>query len=424
MALEDYRADMERCSQCSYCKWVPLDQIKSWRFAKGCPSIGYSNFLSYSARGRFAVALSLIKGQSTYSPRVVDVVHKCTTCGSCDVSDKICRFNLEPLEMIHELKFRAVEDGQVLPQQRQIIDSMLKQQNMLLQPAAERGNWAEGLNVKKLNQGPADILFFTGCRLSYDKEQSKVARTAVSLLINAGIDVAIMGNEESCCGARAYDMGFKKEFTQAAEKLIDTWKKAGVKTIVTSCADCFQAFLRLYSKLLGTDFEVFHTVQFLDKLIKDGKIKFSKNVPMRVTYHDPCHLGRQGEPYIPWNGKEIKMKNQIVVYEPRRPRYNGAWGVYDAPRDILKSIPGVELVEMERIKEYAWCCGAGGGARETFPDFSKWTASERIEEAKSTGADAIVSACGWCERNFIDSIRFSGDKMQVIDIADLVQQAI
>lgn len=424
MALEDLRADMERCSQCSYCKWVPLDQIKSWRFAKGCPSIGYSNFLTYSARGRYAVGLSLIKGQSTYTPRVVDIIHKCTTCGSCDVSDKICRYNLEPLQMVHELKFKAVEDGQILPQQKQLIDGLINENNMMSMPAADRGAWAKDLGVKTLSQGPAQVLFFAGCRFSYDKEQQKVAQTAVNLLKKAGVDVAIMGSEETCCGARAYDMGFKKEFTQCAEKLIAAWKKAGVKTIVTSCADCFQAFLRLYPAQFGTDFEVMHTVQFLDRLIKDGKIKFSKNVPLRVTYHDPCHLGRQGEPYIPWNGKEKKVKNQIIVYEPRKPRYNGAWGVYDAPRDILKSIPGVELVEMERIKEYAWCCGAGGGAREVFPDFSKWTASERIEEAKSTGADAIVSACGWCERNFSDCIKSSGDRMQVLDIADLVQQAL
>jgi Fe-S oxidoreductase len=102
VALEDYRSDMERCSQCSYCKWIPLDHIKSWRFANGCPSIAYNNFNSYSARGRFAVALSLLNGESGYTERVQDIVFKCVTCGSCDVSDKICRYNLEPLEMMHD----------------------------------------------------------------------------------------------------------------------------------------------------------------------------------------------------------------------------------------------------------------------------------------------------------------------------------
>ena len=145
---------------------------------------------------------------------------------------------------------------------------------------------------------------------------------------------------------------------------------------------------------------------------------------MTVTYHDPCDLGRQGEPYIPWQGKEKKIKSQIIVYEPRRPRYNGAWGVYDPPRRILKSIPGVQLVEMERIREYSWCCGAGGGVREAYPEFSLWTAEERIAEACATGAEAIVSACPWCERNFMDAVSAGEETMKVYDIVELVNKAI
>jgi Fe-S oxidoreductase len=423
VALEDYKVDMERCSQCSYCKWIPFDQVKSWRFAKGCPSIAYSNFLGYSARGRYAVALSLLNGQSSYSDRVVDIVYKCTTCGSCDVSDKICRYNLEPLEMIHELKFRLVEDGQVLPEHTAIVEHLRKENNMMAEPAASRGDWAKGLDVKRVPGEKAAVLFHAGCRYSYDKELREKARAAVTILKNAGVDIGIMGENESCCGGRAYDMGYKEEFTRLAENTIKAWTAAGIKTVVTPCADCFHTFSRLYPKL-GAKFEILHTVQYYDRLIKEGKLKFSKKVPMKVTYHDPCHLGRRGEPYVPWEGKEKKVKNQIVVYEPKKPRYNGAWGVYDPPRDVLKSIPGVELVEMERIKEYAWCCGAGGGTRETYPDFSNWTATERIEEAKSTGAEAIVSACPWCERNFIDAIKAAGEKMKVLDITDLVKQAI
>jgi Fe-S oxidoreductase len=423
LALEDYKADMERCSQCSYCKWIPLDHVKSWRFAKGCPSIAYNNFLSYSARGRFAVALSLINGQSTYTDRVVDIVYKCTTCGSCDVSDKICRYNLEPLEMIHELKFRLVEDGQLLPELQAVIEHLREQDNMMMVPAAERGDWAQGLDVKRVTAEPAEVLFHAGCLFSYDKQLKESARTAVTILKNAGVDIGIMGRDESCCAGRAYDMGYREAFVRSAEKMAQAWQDAGVRTVVTSCADCYHTFSRLYPPL-GINFEVLHTVQYIDRLIKEGKIKFTRTLPMRVTYHDPCHLGRRGEPYVPWQGKEKKVKNQIVVYEPRRPRYNGAWGVYEPPRDVLKSIPGLELVEMERTREYAWCCGAGGGVREAYPDFSGWTATERIEEVKATGAGALVSACGWCERNFMDAIKANGDKVRVYDIVDLVQQAI
>ncbi len=325
--------------------------------------------------------------------------------------------------MIRELRAKLVEDGQLLPQHKPVIDSLRKEDNMMLKPKAERGKWAEGLNVKNVTKEKAAVLFHAGCRISFDEELQKVARTAVTLLKNAGVDIGIMGKDELCCGGRAYSMGYREEFARCAKKNMEAWTKAGVKTIVTSCSDGYHAFKRLYPTV-GSKFEVLHTVEYLDKLIKEGKIKFSKNIPLKVTYHDPCHLGRQGEPYVPWQGKEKKIFNQIVVYEPRKPRYNGAWGIYDPPRNVLKSIPGIELVEMERIRECAWCCGAGGGVKEAYPEFSNWTATERLEEAKETGAEAIVSACGWCERNFLDAIKENGDKMKVLDVAELVQQAI
>jgi Fe-S oxidoreductase len=423
MALEDHIKEAERCAQCSYCKWIPLDQIKSWRFSNGCPSIAYNNFNSYSARGRYMVAQSLLNGKSSYTDRVLDIVYKCVTCGNCDVSCKVCRYNLEPLEMIHELRFKLVEDGQLLPQHMLYIDHLRKEDNMMLKPRSERGKWADGLDIKRITGERTDVVFHAGCRFSYDESLWQKARTAVTILKNAGINIGIMGSDESCCTGRVFNMGYKGEFTKFTENNLQIWKTAGVKTIVTSCSDCYHAFKRLYPPL-GSKFEVLHTVEYLDRLIKEGKIKFTKKIPLKVTYHDPCHLGRQGEAYIPWQGKEKKIKNQIVVYEPPRPRYNGAWGIYEPPRDILKSIPGLDLVEMERIREYAWCCGAGGGVKEAYPEFSDWTAGERIEEAMSTGAEAIVSACGWCERNFLDSIQANGQKMKVFDVAELVQQAI
>lgn len=423
MALEDFAAEMDRCSQCSYCKWIPFDQIKSWRFAKNCPSIAYHNFNSYSARGRYALGRSLIKGHSGYSDTVRDIVYTCLTCGSCDVSCKVCRYNLEPLEMVRELKFRSVEDGQCLDEHLAIIESLNKVGNSLGYPRSERGAWADDLDLPRLSSEKAELLFHAGCRASFDKNQQKSARAAVTLLQKAGLNIGIMGAQEMCCAGRISSMGYRDEFTHFAQANITAWAKAGVKTVVTSCADGYHAFKRLYPKL-GSRVEVFHTVELIDRLIKEGKLKFRNEIPMTVTYHDPCHLGRQGEPYISWEGVEKKIKGQIIVYEPKKPRYNGAWGVYDPPRDILQSIPGIELVEMERIREYSWCCGAGGGVREAYPDYSIWTASERIAEAKATGAEALISACSWCERNFFDAIESLGDSMKVYDIVDLVQKAI
>jgi Fe-S oxidoreductase len=423
MALEDYRADMERCSRCSYCKWIPLAQVKSWRFAKGCPSVEYNKFQCYAAGGRLAATLSVLEGRSQVTDGFLKIAYSCLMDGSCDVACKVCRMNMEPVEAMRELRFKLVEDGQVLPQHIFYIDSLRKEDNMVLKPKSERGKWAEGLDVKRVTTDKAEVLFHAGCRFSYDEKLWKIPRAAVAILKNAGIDIGIMGGDESCCGGRACDWGYKGEFTKFAENNMEAWKNAGVKTVVTSCADCYHAFKRLYPAM-GSKVEVIHTVEYIDRLIKQGKIKFTTKVPLQITYHDPCHLGRRGEPYVPWNGVEKKIRGQIVTHEPRKPRYNGAYGIYDPPRDVLRSIPGIELIEMERIREYAWCCGAGGGVNEAFPDFGSWTAKERLEEAKSTGAEALVTACSGCEQNFIDAVNKNGQKIEVLDIIELVQKAI
>lgn len=423
MALENFLVEADRCSQCSFCKWIPFDQVKSWRFAKNCPSISYHNFNSYSARGRYAVSRSLLKGQSDITDMVEHIAFTCMTCGSCDVSCKVCRYNLEPLDMVRALKFDLVEKGHEVPAHKVLVDFLAKEYNTMMQPKSQRGQWAAGLDVPRVPAESCDVLFFAGCRYSFDKDLQATSASAVKLLKQAGVRVGIVGQGEMCCGSRIYSMGYEDAFARLAKANLNVWTKAGITTIVTACADCYYAFKRLYPQL-GAQIKVLHITEYIHQLLREEKLTFTKELPMAVTYHDPCHLGRQGEPYVPWQGGEKKIKAQIIVYEPNRPRYNGAWGVYDQPRQILKAIPGIELVEMQRIREYSWCCGAGGGVREAFPEYAAWTASERIEEAKATGAEAIVSACPWCERNFMDAVTNRSDAMQVYDIIDLVCQAL
>jgi Fe-S oxidoreductase len=206
---------MDRCRQCSYCKWIPFDQMKSWRFAKNCPSVSYYDFNSYSARVRYAVARSLLRGQSGYSDTVRDIVFTCMACGACDVSCKVCRYDLEPLEMVRELKFRLVGDGQRLDAHRAVVESLDKEHNTMLQPRNGRGAWADDLDVPRLFSEKAEVLFHAGCRLSYDKELQKIARTALSLLKSAGVGVGIMGEREMCCGGRVYSMGYRDTFARS-----------------------------------------------------------------------------------------------------------------------------------------------------------------------------------------------------------------
>jgi Fe-S oxidoreductase len=396
--------------------------VKRDRFAVGCPSVAFKSFHSYSAGGRLITALSLADGRSEITDRVVDIAFECLVCGSCDVSCKICRYDMEPLNGIRELRCHLVEQDRVPDTYRDTIENHRRTRNVFGREPSTRLDWAGGLGLRTLDDGPAEVLFHPGCRYSFDAKLAHVTRSAVAVLRAANVDFAVAA-DEGCCGGKFYDMGYRDEFANAATYNMDNWARHGVKTIVTPCATCFWAISRLYPRV-GQTVEVVHIAEYADRLVKEGRLKLTKELPMTATWHDPCHLGRQGEPYEPWDGVEKKIFGQAVVYDPPRPRYNGTKGVYDPPRDLLKAIPGVELVEMERNREAAWCCGAGGLVRETYPEFSAFTASERIAEAEATGAEAIVTACGGCERNFTGAVAASGSALKVFDIIELVEQAL
>jgi len=426
ITLEKFGAQLERCCRCSNCKSVPFALLKSQEFGRACPSIEKHNFHAYSAGGRIVMAYGLTIGKLSYSDTFLDIVYRCQLDGACDISCKTGMGGmLEPLEIMRGLRVKCVEDGQLLPQHIVVIDGLRKEDNMMQQPKAERGKWAQGLGVKELTKKKAEVVYHAGCRYSFDEELWPIARAGLTLLKNAGVDVSIMGSEEACCGGRAYEIGYLGELHKYADHNMETWTTAGVQTVVTPCSECYHAFKVLFpmvGKKVGL--EVFHITQYLDRLINEGKIRPTKELPMTVTYHDPCHLGRLGEAYQPWEGVEAKVLGLMVITEPEKPVRFGISGVYQEPRRVLKSIPGLKLVEMERIREYAWCCGAGGGVIDAYPDLAQWTAVKRIDEARATGAEAIVTACPWCVRNFRDAIREIGDRVKVYDVVDLVQQAI
>jgi len=394
----------ENCTRWGQCRWVSFRHIKNKRFSKICPSVAYYYFDAYSLQGRLFLSLALMDERLKYedSAELLDIFYKCNLCGGCDAMCKLWENEGEPLRVLEDMRANLVSDGLLLPTHLIAIDSLKKEDNMMMERKSERGRWAEGLDVKKLTEENATVCYHAGCRLSFEKDQWEVARETVKLLKDIGVDVGIMEKDEACCGGRAFEMGYRSEYIKYAENNIEAWRNAGVKTVVTSCSDCYHTFKRRYSEL-GSEFEIIHISEFIDRQIKKGKIQFSKNVPMKVTYHDPCHLGRRSDVYIP--GKPIE-------------------GVYDSPRDVIKNIPGIQLVEMDRIREYAWCCGSGCWVREDYPDFNAWTANERIEEALATGAEALVTACPWCEKNFMEAVSARSDQLRVLDIIELVRAAM
>ncbi len=421
MALEDYRGDMAMCCRCSACKFIPMQKVKGSEFSYVCPSIARFNFHAYSGGGRVNIGTAMLKNGFNYTDRLLHIVYNCQMCGACGVS---CNYamDMEVLQPINEFRIRCVQDGKTNPALDKVIAGM-RQTGSMVPAKGKRGDWAAGLDLKDALKEKVDVLYHVGCLTSYDKDMQKLAKATVKILQKGGVNFGIAGDAETCCGGRAYQMGYQDDFLKQARKNMAMIKKAGIKTLVTGCADGYQAFKVLYDRFdLKGDLEVLHISEYIDKLIKTGKLELNKKVNLSVTYHDPCYLGRLGEPWIHWQGK--KIPGDKFVFDPPKPYRRGTQGVYEPPRDVLRSIPGVKLTEMTRIKEYSWCCGAGGGVDVSNADFNKWTAQKRIDEALSTGADAIVSACPWCEKNFSEAVKDSGSGLKVYDIVELVEKAL
>jgi Fe-S oxidoreductase len=422
MTLADYKDDMEMCCRCSICKFVPLEKVEGIQNSYVCPSIARYNFHTYCGGGRLGVGMAMLEKKIDYTDKLLEVVYNCQMCGACDTSCKYA-MDMEVLEPINEIRIKCVEDGHTVPALDGAINSLRKQGTMVPGAKAKRGDWAKGLDVKDVTREKARVIYHAGCRTCYDKDMWKVAQAAVKLLKRAGVDVGIAGENESCCGGRAYQMGYKEDFLNQAKKNMELIKKSGAETLVTGCADGYQAFKVLYDKFgMKDNLEVLHITEYLARLIKEGKLKPKKRVAVKVTYHDPCYLGRLGEPYIHWEGG--KVPGHIRIFDPPKVFRRGTNGVYEPPRDVLRSIPGLKLVEMDRIKEYAWCCGAGGGVKESNPEFAQWTARERISEAESSGAEAIVTACPGCEQSFSEAVKANGSRLKVYDVVELLEKAV
>lgn len=421
MGLEQYKGDMGMCCRCSCCKFIPMQQVSGLQFANVCPSISKYEFHAYSGGGRMNIGTAMLNPGFKYTDKLLDIIYNCQMCGACGVS---CNYamDMEVQEPINEMRIQCVADGHANPALQKVIGTLRKQGSMV-PVKGKRGAWASGLKLKDATRQKVDVVFHVGCLTSYDPKMHKLAQATAKILQKAGVNFGIAGDNETCCGGRAYQMGYENDFLKQAQKNMAMVKKAGARTVVTSCADGYQAFKVLYDKYnLKGDLEVLHISEYIDRLIQSGKLKPRKKNIMSVTYHDPCRLGRLGEPWIHWEGK--KIPGDRFVFDPPKQYRRGSNGVYEPPRDVLKSLPGIKLTEMTRIKEYAWCCGAGGGVSESNPEFAKWTARERIEEAISTGAEAIVTACPWCEKNFSEAIAETGSALKLYDIVELVEKAL
>lgn len=390
MSLDSVKEWLYGCTHCGTCK----DVLNI--FVPSCPAGERYQVESYFPSGRMFLARGVQEGVlSLQDDAVRDRIYACTGCLSCEQQCGVYHHQ-HIFETVQALRTEAVTQGFLTPGYMSMYYGLRGEDNVFGKPRGERGEWAKGLNVKNAFRDKADVLYHAGCMLSYDPDLWGVPKSAVAIMGAAGVDVGIMGMEENCCGGRAYETGYVGEFTKYAQHNIETFNGLGASTVVTSCSDGYSFFKKLYPKLgMDMKFEVLHMVELLDRLIGQGRIAFKREVPLKITYHDPCHLGR-----------------------------HLSSGIYDSPRNVLSRVPGIRLMEMERIRENAWCCGAGAGASQANPEFALWTAHERLKEAMATGASALVTACPWCERSFKDAAAEYHLEMAIYDVAEVVRKAM
>jgi Fe-S oxidoreductase len=256
-----------------------------------------------------------------------------------------------------------------------------------------RADWARDLNLKTFTKG-TEVLYYPCCYNAYDPRSIQVAKATASILKAAEVDFGILGPEQSCCGESIRKAGHESLFQSLTESNISLLNEAGVTKIVTTSPHCYHTFKNEYSKM-GGNFEVVHFTQYLAKLIKDGRLKLTKELKKKVTFHDSCYLGRHNN-------------------------------IYDEPREILQSIPGLELVEMFNHHDNSLCCGGGGGRIWEETKKGERFSDQRVQQALDVEASVLAVACPYCIAMLEDSVLTmnKGEVIQVKEIAELVKEAL
>jgi Fe-S oxidoreductase len=321
----------------------------------------------------------------------------CTTCNACVYE---CPALIEHVDDIVDMRRNlTMIQSEVPAGVKRVLEGIERQSNPWRLPARERAAWTAGLDVPTLAEKESvDVLYWVGCAPSYDERSRKTARAMVQLLAQAGIDYAILGEEECCTGDPARRMGEEMLFQAQAQTAIETMHQYRFKTVVTTCAHCFNAISNEYPQLggkAGIDYHVVHHTEYLAGLVQQGKLQPQQRVEEKVVYHDPCYIGR----------------------------YNG---VYDAPRELLRSIPGIELLEIGQQRDRAMCCGGGGGNVWLEGHGERNVNVIRLEQLTAPQPDTVAVACPFCMVMFEDAAKNSGraDSLQRRDVAEMLLESV
>jgi Fe-S oxidoreductase len=319
----------------------------------------------------------------------------CTSCYSCTAR---CPREIKITDAMINLRSLAVEQGLELPPNLVTLrDTVTTHYNISGDDNATRLIWSDNLEEDTLafrQKRQADVAFYVGCVASFYPMVYGIPQSMVQVMDRAGVDFAALGGEEWCCGYPLFTAGMESLVADLMAHNVARVQEMGAKTLVTTCPSCHYTWTHLYSQLgmAPAGFEVLHASQFLARLLEQSQLNLGRFEQV-VTYHDPCDLGRKS-------------------------------GIYDAPRQVIEGVPGVELREMEASREDALCCGGGGDVQIVDDSVTATVAARRLGQAQRTGARVILSACQQCKRTLMSAARQTRTRVRVMDVAELVWRAI
>ncbi len=382
--IKEIEKDLYACLQCGYCR-------------ECCPVYGQIGWESSTPRGKVYYLKQmagktpvdrLLRRQTKITPEFVERVFQCTSCGACEHN---CHVEIEFPKLWEEVKEWLISEGYGPPEaHKKIKASVGDKRNPYSEPKEKRADWLP--KDIKLSDNP-EVIFFTGCTEAYRMQPLAVA--TARLLDKAGVKFNILGENEWCCGSPLLRTGQKAPVRdELAPHNVREMEKHGWKTMVTACSGCYNTMKNNYPTLVGNpSFKIYHISEYLEKLIKEGRLKFTKEYKKKVAYHDPCHLGRHAK-------------------------------IYDAPRNVLKAIPGLQLVKMQSEREDSQCCGAGGGFKSAFNEMAEDIAAKRVKQAVDAGAEVIATACPFCQVNLNAGAKKAGLDIKTVDVVQIALQAV
>ncbi|TFF63694.1 MAG: (Fe-S)-binding protein [Promethearchaeota archaeon] len=388
--LKKYEDMLLRCIACGDCREATdiTENPPKWGV---CPVRDHTpGFEPFFSRGKMQIIRSLWQNKLKLSTDMAEIIYQCPTCNACA---EICNYDIQNTLLYEALRAELVTAGYGLKSHKEMNNAMIELLNPYNRKNSEKEEWIKQLDfaVKDAISEQAEILYFVGCTAALTPEIRNVAVNTAKVLQKMNVDFSVFGKDEVCCGSVAMRTGDRSAFKKMAEKNYDLFKKSGTKIIVTSCAGCYRTLKIDYKEILeDLDITILHSIEYISQLINERGIQL-KNLGITATYHDPCHTGRH-------------------------------IGLYEEPRNLLKKM--ATLIEMKTIKNNANCCGAGGGVKKGFPELSLEIAKARIEEAEETGADNLVSICPFCFRNLNDAIKDLKSNLKMIDLLELINQAL